>query len=49
MFTSVYWWAGREVAYNMGAAGMAVVAATVLLGLKTPKGAERVKAGKKTQ
>jgi len=49
LFTSVYWWAGREVAYNMGAAGMAVVAATVLLGLKTPKGAERVKAGKKTQ
>jgi predicted MFS family arabinose efflux permease len=39
LFTSVYWWAGREKAYAMGAAGMAVVTVAVLLGLKTPKGA----------
>lgn len=44
LFTSVYWWAGREKAYAMGATGMAVVAAAVLLGLKSPKGAEKVKA-----
>ncbi|KAI5464212.1 major facilitator superfamily domain-containing protein [Mariannaea sp. PMI_226] len=37
LFTSVYWWAGREVAYGMGATGIAVVAATVFVGLKTPK------------
>ena len=43
LFTSVYWWAGREYAYNMGATGMAVVAAAVLTGLKTPKGMERKK------
>ncbi|KAL4722007.1 hypothetical protein ACLX1H_011201 [Fusarium chlamydosporum] len=38
LFTSVYWWAGREVAYGMGATGIAVVAAAVFGGLKTPKG-----------
>ncbi|KAH7176463.1 major facilitator superfamily domain-containing protein [Dactylonectria macrodidyma] len=37
LFTSVYWWAGREVAYGMGATGIAVVAAVVFSGLKTPK------------
>lgn len=37
LFTSVYWWAGREYAYNMGATGIAVVAAAALFGLKTPK------------
>lgn len=47
LFTSVYWWAGREVAYGMGATGMAVVVATVFAGLKTPKGMEKSK-GKKT-
>ncbi|KAK2058055.1 major facilitator superfamily transporter [Colletotrichum caudatum] len=36
LFTSVYWWAGREVAYTMGATGMAVVAAAVFAGLKSP-------------
>lgn len=47
LFTSVYWWAGREYAYNMGATGIAVVAGAVLFGLKTPKGSEKkVKAGK---
>ncbi|KAF5664855.1 tetracycline resistance protein [Fusarium heterosporum] len=38
LFTSVYWWAGREVAYTMGATGIAVVAAAVFGGLKSPKG-----------
>lgn len=46
LFTSVYWWAGREYAYNVGATGMAVVAAAVLLGLKTPKGGEKAKVAK---
>lgn len=38
LFTSVYWWAGREVAYGMGTAGMAAVALAVFSGLKTPAG-----------
>lgn len=46
LFTSVYWWAGREVAYKLGATGMAVVAVAAFAGLKTPgaavkKGAEK--------
>ncbi|KAL2209190.1 MFS general substrate transporter [Sarocladium strictum] len=41
LFTSVYWWAGREYAYNMGATGIAVVAGAVMFGLKTPRGAEK--------
>ncbi|KAJ2892906.1 putative major facilitator superfamily transporter protein [Zalerion maritima] len=36
LFTSVYWWAGREAAYNLGAAGMAVVFLAVFGCLKTP-------------
>ncbi|KAK7398706.1 hypothetical protein QQX98_011923 [Neonectria punicea] len=43
LFTSVYWWAGREVAYGMGATGIAVVAATVFAGLKTPKAMQGAK------
>jgi predicted MFS family arabinose efflux permease len=47
LFTSVYWWAGREYAYNMGATGIAVVAGAAFFGLKTPRGAEKaVKSGK---
>ncbi|KAG6011918.1 hypothetical protein E4U43_008044, partial [Claviceps pusilla] len=38
LFTSVYWWAGREFAYRAGATGIAVVAAAVMTGLKTPAG-----------
>ena len=49
LFTSVYWWAGRDYAYNMGATGMTVVAAAVLLGLKMPKGPEKAKVVKKDQ
>lgn len=49
LFTSVYWWAGREVAYAMGAAGMTLVAVAVFAGLKTPPGSAKPKAapGKK--
>lgn len=36
LFTSVYWWAGREVAYRLGATGMAVVAVATFVGLKKP-------------
>ncbi|GJC97328.1 major facilitator superfamily transporter [Colletotrichum tabaci] len=43
LFTSVYWWAGREVAYTMGATGIAVVAAAVFAGLKTPPGSLKKK------
>ena len=46
LFTSVYWWAGREVAYGMGAAGMLVVATAVFAGLKTPPGTETVRNGR---
>lgn len=49
LFTSVYWWAGREYAYNMGATGIAVVAVAVLFGLKTPKGAEKAKIAAKKE
>uniref|UniRef100_A0A1Y1NIZ0 Major facilitator superfamily (MFS) profile domain-containing protein n=1 Tax=Photinus pyralis TaxID=7054 RepID=A0A1Y1NIZ0_PHOPY len=48
LFTSVYWWAGREYAYNMGATGIAVVSAAVLMGLKTPRGSIRGKANGET-
>jgi len=38
LFTSVYWWAGREVAYGMGSVGITVVALAVFAGLKNPPG-----------
>jgi predicted MFS family arabinose efflux permease len=41
--TSVYWWAGREYAYTMGAMGALVVVAITFLGLKTPKGMVQAK------
>ncbi|OAA45061.1 Major facilitator superfamily domain, general substrate transporter [Metarhizium rileyi] len=47
LFTSVYWWAGREYAYNMGATGIALVSAAVLTGLKTPRGSGKSKANGK--
>lgn len=37
LFTSVYWWAGREVAYAMGAAGIAAVCLVVFAVLETPQ------------
>ncbi|PHH74914.1 hypothetical protein CDD80_2750 [Ophiocordyceps camponoti-rufipedis] len=36
-FTSIYWWAGRESAYNVGATGIVMVAAAAFMGLKMPK------------
>jgi predicted MFS family arabinose efflux permease len=41
LFTSVYWWAGRETAYAMGALGIAGVSALTLFGLKTPPASVR--------
>lgn len=41
LFTSVYWWAGREVAYGIGALGMSWVALLVLYTLRTPPGSDR--------
>ncbi|EGO51545.1 hypothetical protein NEUTE1DRAFT_70359 [Neurospora tetrasperma FGSC 2508] len=43
LFTSIYWWAGREVAYGIGALGMSWVALLVMYALKTPPGSERVR------
>lgn len=36
LFTSVYWWAGRGLAYALGAVGMGIVAVLVLFTLKAP-------------
>jgi len=36
LFTSVYWWAGREVAYTIGATGVLATSLIVFFGLKTP-------------
>ncbi|KAL2128867.1 hypothetical protein VTI74DRAFT_8554 [Chaetomium olivicolor] len=47
LFTSVYWWAGREAAYVMGALGIAGVSALVLFGLKTPPGSVKARVGSK--
>ncbi|KAI1359022.1 major facilitator superfamily domain-containing protein [Xylaria arbuscula] len=38
LFTSVYWWAGRELAYTMGSVGLLVVSVLVFAGLKAPPG-----------
>lgn len=40
LFTSVYWWAGREFAYTCGSMGVLAVSAIVFFGLKTPRGLE---------
>ena len=39
-FTSVYWWAGREVAYTIGGMGVLAVSLIVFFGLKNPRGAK---------
>ncbi|KAI0874030.1 MFS general substrate transporter [Hypoxylon argillaceum] len=44
LFTSVYWWAGRELAYTMGCAGLVVVSALVFAGLKAPPGSVQKRA-----
>ncbi|PMD30754.1 MFS general substrate transporter [Hyaloscypha variabilis F] len=36
LFTSVYWWAGREVAYTIGGMGVLAVSMIAFFGLKTP-------------
>ncbi|PQK15162.1 hypothetical protein BB8028_0005g06760 [Beauveria bassiana] len=41
LFTSIYWWAGREFAYTVGATGSAVVAAAAFGLLKTPKASKK--------
>jgi len=40
LFTSVYWWAGREVAYTIGGMGVLAVSTIAFFGLKTPQGTE---------
>ncbi len=40
LFTSVYWWAGREVAYMIGGMGVLAVSMVAFFGLETPRGAE---------
>ncbi|KAI1755985.1 major facilitator superfamily domain-containing protein [Xylaria castorea] len=49
LFTSVYWWAGRELAYTMGSVGLVIVSVLVFAGLKAPPGSvrKRVVSGKK--
>ncbi|KAK4187322.1 major facilitator superfamily domain-containing protein [Podospora australis] len=47
LFTSVYWWAGREVAYAIGATGIAFVSLLVLFGLKNPPGSVQVRGAAK--
>lgn len=44
LFTSVYWWAGREVAYGAGAMGMSAVLLLSVFGLKSPPRADKPKA-----
>ena len=40
IFCSLYWWAGRDVAYLVGGSGMVAVCGLVFGGLKPPKGLE---------
>ncbi|KAI3327227.1 MFS general substrate transporter [Xylariaceae sp. AK1471] len=49
LFTSVYWWAGRELAYTMGSVGLLAVSVLVFAGLKAPPGSvkRRVNSEKK--
>lgn len=39
-FTSVYWWAGREVAYTIGGMGVLGVSLIAFFGLQSPTGSE---------
>lgn len=45
LFTSVYWWAGREVAYTIGGMGVLAVSLIAFFGLQTPKGGVGKKIG----
>ena len=40
IFCSLYWWAGRDVAYLVGGSGLIAVCGLVFGGLKPPKGLE---------
>jgi hypothetical protein len=40
LFTSVYWWAGREIAYTIGGMGVLAVSLIVFFALESPKGSE---------
>jgi hypothetical protein len=42
LFCTLYWWAGREVAYGIGGAGMLGVTALVFATLRVPPGTEKV-------
>lgn len=44
LFTSVYWWAGRDVAYGAGAVGISFVLLLSIFGLKSPPRPDKVKA-----
>jgi hypothetical protein len=46
IFCSLYWWAGREAAYAMGAAGMIAVCGLVFGGLKVPPGTQTMRKSK---
>jgi predicted MFS family arabinose efflux permease len=39
-FTSVYWWAGREVAYSIGGVGLLGVSLLAFFALESPRGSE---------
>lgn len=43
LFTTVYWWAGRTVAYGAGAIGIAAVSVLVFFSLKSPVQSEKTK------
>jgi len=46
LFCTLYWWAGRDVAYLAGATGMVAVCGLVFGSLKSPKGLQVKKAAK---
>lgn len=46
IFCTLYWWAGRDVAYIIGGSGMVAVCGLVFGGLSAPKGLEVKKAVK---
>lgn len=46
IFCTLYWWAGRDLAYIIGGTGMVAVCGLVFGGLKAPKGLEVKKAVK---
>ncbi|KAI1433551.1 major facilitator superfamily domain-containing protein [Xylaria sp. CBS 124048] len=49
LFTSVYWWAGRELAYAMGSVGLLAVSVIVFTGLRSPPGSMKKKATDKKE